>query len=109
MRRFVSLLLPALIVTLAWPLAASAITEPKTNVEYPDVVTTGCNGQQVEMKATGTGLREKTIMKVDVYTIVSYVRDGVDLGGDTAAGLIALDEPPSACRWTCAAASPARS
>lgn len=93
MRRFVSLLLPALFLTLAWPLAASAITEPKTNVEYPDVVTTGCNGQQVEMKATGAGLREKTIMKVDVYTIVSYVAPDADLGADKAAGLITVKAP----------------
>lgn len=93
MRRLVSLMLLALIVTLAWPLAASAITEPKTEVEYPDVVTTGCNGEQVEMTATGAGLREKTIMKVDVYTIVSYVAPDADLGADKAAGLIAVKAP----------------
>lgn len=91
MRSSVRVLLPALV--LAWPLAASAVTEPKTKVEYPDTVTIGCNGQQVELAATGVGLREKTIMKVDVYTIVSYAATGADLGADKGAGLVALTAP----------------
>lgn len=93
MRRFVSLMMPALVAVLLLPLAAQAITEPKSEVEYPDMVTTGCDGQQVELAVTGTGLREKTFMKVDVYTIVSYVQAGADLGEDKAAGLMAVRAP----------------
>jgi len=93
MRRLACLLLPALILTLAWPPSAAAVTEPKTGVEYPDTVTGGCDGQQVEFAATGVGLREKTFMKVDVYTIVSYVAKGADLGSDAGRGLVTLQAP----------------
>jgi hypothetical protein len=41
--------------------------------------------------ATGVGLREKTIMKVDVYSIVSYVEAAADLGSDKGAGLLAFE------------------
>lgn len=91
MRSSVRLLLPAL--ALAWPLAAAAITEPKTEFAYPDRVAVTCDGQEVELVATGVGLREKTIMKVDVYTIVSYVATGADLGADKGAGLVAAKTP----------------
>ncbi len=93
MRRLVSVLLPALILVLAWPMAASAVTEPKTETEYPDLITARCNGEDVELAATGVGLREKTFMKVDVYTIVSYAPAGADLGADKGAGLLALKAP----------------
>jgi hypothetical protein len=86
-------MLPLVILTLAWPLAASAITEKKTKFEYPDQVTTVCAGEEIELTATGVGLREKTFMKVDVYTIVSYVAASADLGEDPGAGLVALDAP----------------
>ncbi len=56
-------------------------------------MTVACDGQQVELAATGVGLREKTFLKVDVYTIVSYVLAGADLGEDKGAGLVALREP----------------
>ena len=36
------------LLMMALPLAASAIVEKKTEVEYPDVVTAGCGGQQVQ-------------------------------------------------------------
>ena len=93
MRRPYSVLLPALVLALAWPLAAAAITEPKTDTTYPDTITVECDSQQVELAATGVGLREKTFLKVDVYTIVSYVKVGADLGQDKGAGLLALDAP----------------
>ncbi|HPF69858.1 MAG TPA: chalcone isomerase family protein [Candidatus Krumholzibacteria bacterium] len=93
MRRFAYLMVSALVlVSLAVP-AAQAITESKTGVEYPDVLTVGCNGEQVELVATGAGLREKTILKVDVYTIASYMAKGSDLGADKGAGLVALKAP----------------
>ncbi|MFN2372068.1 MAG: chalcone isomerase family protein [Candidatus Krumholzibacteriia bacterium] len=93
MRSSVRLLLPVLALALAWPLAAAAITEPKTEVEYPDRVTVTCDGQEVELAATGVGLREKTFMKVDVYTIVSYVAADADLGPDKGAGLVTANAP----------------
>jgi hypothetical protein len=93
MRRLACLLSSAVILASAWPLAAWAVTEPKTEVEYPDMVTGGCDGQQVELVATGVGLREKTFMKVDVYTIVSYVAKDADLGDDPGQLLAGLQAP----------------
>jgi hypothetical protein len=91
MRRLACVLLTALVLSIGWPSSGVAITEPKTEVEYPDMVTTGCDGQQVELEATGVGLREKTIMKVDVYTIVSYVAAGTELTGDKGIALLESD------------------
>lgn len=71
------------------PALATAVTEPKTETEYPDAITV--NGQ--DLVATGVALREKTFLKVDVYTIVSYVKKGAVLGDDAAAGIVALEEP----------------
>lgn len=71
------------------PALALAITEPKTKTEYPDALT--INGQ--DLVVTGVSLREKTFMKVDVYTIVSYVKKGAILGDDRAADIMALEEP----------------
>lgn len=69
--------------------AAGAITEPKTGVEYPDVITV----EDAELHVSGTGLREKTFMKVDVYTIVSYASPGAAAGEDPGAALVAADAP----------------
>ncbi|HOX27001.1 MAG TPA: chalcone isomerase family protein [Candidatus Krumholzibacteria bacterium] len=86
----VSLLVLAMV---AVPLAASAVTEPKTKTEYPDRVTVAVDGRDVVLVATGVGLREKTVAKVDVYTIVSYVSGEADLGADPGAALRSLDVP----------------
>jgi len=67
--------------------AAGAITESKSKVEYPDTVTV----DGTELRVTGCGLREKTFMKVDVYTIVSYVDAEADLGDDPAEALVTRD------------------
>ena len=67
--------------------AAGAVTESKTGVEYPDAVTV--EGQ--DLSVTGCGLREKTFMKVDVYTIVSYADAAADLGDDPANALVEQD------------------
>ncbi|MBC8426137.1 chalcone isomerase family protein [bacterium] len=78
---------------LALPLAANAVVEPKTQTEYPDEITVSDDEGSVVMKATGVGLREKTFMKVDVYTIVSYVDGGATLDDEPGLALCALKAP----------------
>lgn len=86
MRRILILSTTMLLVACA----ASAVTEPDTGTEYPDAVAFACGGEDLTLIATGVGLREKTFLKVDVYTIVSYVLEGTELGdGDDA--LVKLD------------------
>lgn len=82
------ILLTALSLTLLAG-AAGAVTEPKTGVEYPDAITV----DGADLQVTGVGLREKTFMKVDVYTIVSYVADAASLGDDPAMALLTVDAP----------------
>ena len=55
-----------------------------TGKEYPDGIEQKCSADPVALVATGVGVREKTFMKVDVYTIVSYMKEGIDLGDDGA-------------------------
>jgi hypothetical protein len=78
---------------LAVPLAAVAITEPKSETTYPDAVTVTTDAGDATLAVTGVGLREKTFMKVDVYTIVSYVAAGTDLGQDPGRGLVLAEAP----------------
>jgi hypothetical protein len=78
---------------LVMPLVAGAIVEPGTKMEYPDQVTVTVGDQTYTLNATGVGLREKTFMKVNVYTIVSYVSEGADLAGDKGLSLLGLDGP----------------
>ena len=85
-------MLPVVVLALLLiPLGALAITEPDTGTEYADQVTTGVGGQTVLLEATGVALREKTFLKVDVYTIVSYVDATAELGDDPAATLRTID------------------
>lgn len=72
----------AALALLSLPLAAGAVVEEKSGTEYPDEVTVEAGGASHSLVATGVGLREKTIMKVDVYTIVSYVAADAALAGD---------------------------
>lgn len=88
-----SLMSLAVLALLSLPQLAFGITEEKSGKTYPDEITVESNGEPVTLIATGTALREKTFMKVDVYTIVSYVEKGTDLGSDPAAGLIMADVP----------------
>ena len=62
--------------SLLMPLTAMALTEPKTETEYPDAMTV--NGQ--DLVITGVALREKTFLKVDVYVIASYVSSEASFG-----------------------------
>jgi Chalcone isomerase-like len=75
------------------PLLAQALVEPKSGVEYPDEMVLGEGDMSVTLKATGAGLREKTFLKVDVYTIVSYVDAAATLEGDHAQAVLNLDAP----------------
>lgn len=77
-------------VALLLPLSAGAIVEPKTDTEYPDEVTIEADGSSHSLIVTGVGLREKTMLKVDVYTIVSYV-DGVNLALEDDQGVSLLN------------------
>ena len=80
-------------VMMILPLAASAVVEPKTKTEYPDTATIEAGGAKHELIATGVGLREKTLLKVDVYTIVSYVAAGTTLADDKGVSLLTVDAP----------------
>jgi hypothetical protein len=74
-------------------LPAAAVVEPKTGTQYPDRLTVETAGGPVDLVATGVALREKTVMKVDVYTIVSYVPAAAALGAEPAAAIWTLDAP----------------
>ncbi len=82
----------AAFVLLVLPLSAFAIVEKDTGTEYPDEITIGTGDESFTMTVTGVGLREKTFLKVDVYTIVSYVRTGVTLEGDKGEAIRTLTD-----------------
>ncbi len=72
---------------------AGALVEAKTGTEYPDAVTVTTADGDLVLAATGAALREKTMLKVDVYTIASWVAEGADLSADRAAGIWMLEAP----------------
>ncbi len=78
-----------LLFLIALPLTAMAITEPDTEKTYDDAVSMSGHN----LVTTGVALREKTFLKVDVYTIVSYMAEGSNLGEDKATDLLNLDAP----------------
>lgn len=81
------------LLTAALPLAATAVTAPKTGTEYPDeIVVQGAEGP-ITLRVTGVGLREKTFLKVNIYTIVSYIAQDAPLGDDPAVAIRTLDVP----------------
>ena len=88
MKKTIAILGVIALAALVLPLAAGAVVEPKTQTEYPDAAVMDLSDGAVSLKVTGVGLREKTFMKVDVYTIVSYVGDGLE-GSD----IMAFDGP----------------
>lgn len=91
MRRFL-ILLTTLACAAFFAAPASAITESDTGMEYPDAVAFDCGGEDLTLVVTGTGVREKTFLKVDVYTIVAYVLEGTDLG-EAEDGMVTVDVP----------------
>jgi len=93
MTRIVTRLSTVLLTLALLAPTASAIVESDTGKEYPDAIDQTCGEATAKLVATGVGVREKTFLKVDVYTIVSYVQDGMDLGDDAAATLVKLQAP----------------
>jgi hypothetical protein len=73
--------------------SADALVEPKTGHEYPDQIAVETPAGPATLVATGVGLREKTMMKVDVYTIVSYVDGAAALGAEPVPAILTLDAP----------------
>ena len=78
---------------LLLPAVAGAITEEKSGVTYEDEITVEHAGETTTLVATGVALREKTFLKVDVYTIVSWVDASVGLGPEPARTLRAVAAP----------------
>ncbi len=72
---------------------AVALVEAKTGREYPDQIAIETPAGPATLVATGAGLREKTVMKVDIYTIVSYVDGAAALGADPVAAILTLEAP----------------
>lgn len=62
--------------------ADGTITDKTTGVSFPDTVTVDHGGKQYLLKATGTGTRKKFFVKV--YSVASYLQDGVHPGESTA-------------------------
>ena len=81
------------LILLLLPLAAYAIVEPGTKLEFDDTVIIEGPDASHSLKVTGVGLREKTFMKVNVYSIVSYMAEGVVLRGEPGQALLELDAP----------------
>jgi hypothetical protein len=73
--------------------SVQALVEPKSGVEYPDRVVVDTPAGPTTLVATGAGLRERTILKADVYTVVSYVQESAELGADPVAAILTLDAP----------------
>lgn len=75
------------------------IIESRTGTAYPDRLVIGDGEHTATLQATGTGVRRRTLMKVEVYTIASYVSAGLDLTdladqpGGPAEALRTLDLP----------------
>lgn len=85
-------LLPILLIVIfALPSVSHAVVEKKTGTEYPDELSFSYGDNSYELRATGTALREKTMLKVDVYTIVSYLDRNTQLGEHPAQTLREAD------------------
>jgi hypothetical protein len=91
MRRFL-ILWTTVACAASFVAPASAITESDTGMEYPDAVAFACGGEDLTLVVTGTGVREKTFLKVNVYTIVGYVLEGTELG-EAEDALVTVDVP----------------
>ncbi|MBK8165657.1 MAG: chalcone isomerase family protein [bacterium] len=83
----------AMAVALLLAGQAGAIVESKTGTEYPDSITVATAGGDQVLVATGAALREKSMLKIDIYTIASWVASGTELGADRAAAIWTLEAP----------------
>jgi hypothetical protein len=87
-----SLIALAMLALMA-PGPATALVEPETGVEYPDSLVVVTPQGRTTLVVTGAGLRERTLLQADVYTVVSYVPARADLEPAPAAAILALDAP----------------
>jgi len=69
---------------------AENLREPATGTMFPGELKLSSGH---DLAGLGTGLREATIMKVDVYAIASYVAKDTNLGEDPGSALVALEVP----------------
>lgn len=69
--------------------AAEMVGVPNSNTQYPTPIQSTIAGKQYKMVLTGTALRTKVIFSV--YTVGSYIQDGVK--PHTAEELAAADKP----------------
>ncbi len=83
MSRFVVVLFLTALLAVG---SADALVEPESGVAFPDSIVIGTPAGPTTLVATGAGLRERTILEADVYTVVSYVRASADLGSRTHRG-----------------------
>ena len=67
--------------------AAGEFVEPRSQTAFPDRITIANGAGTATLVATGAGLRQRTIMKIDAYAIVSYVSAGLDLAAAADAGV----------------------
>lgn len=70
---------------------ARDVVQEDTKIAFEDVITIDRGEREHELRITGVGLREATIMKINVYAVASYVERSQDLGGDPASAIIAAD------------------
>lgn len=68
---------------------AGEIEEPSSKTKFPDRVVLSNGDSEIELRATGAGLRKKLWFKA--YAAVSYVDASANLGDDPARSLIELD------------------
>ena len=57
---------------------AGELLEPRTGTVYPDRVTIEQEDRRAVLRATGAGVRLRTLLKTEVYTMASYVSAGLD-------------------------------
>lgn len=76
--------LSALALTLSFfaspSYAANEVTDKSTGISFPEHVTFIVNDKEYQLQATGVATRKKLVIKV--YSIASYLQDGVAAGQD---------------------------
>jgi len=85
-------LIAAAVLVAGWGATGLAgdLREPASGTVFPGTVVLSPGG---ELTGIGVGLREATIMKLNVYAIAAYVVKGTDLGDDPGARLLDIEAP----------------